>query len=107
MDKIDKQIELLNQFYRDVSYYKDLRIKLPVYVGGLVVGLTGYLVGDDSFPASEFERYSICAIIAVVGLYGFVSYRIAHSYFDDIAEDIIYLWKKIGMSGDEFFPPGG
>ena len=99
----EKQIELLNRQYTNIEYYKTLRFKIPVSVASLILVFTGYIIGTKNLPKDDCQKIIFSLLIIMIGIVGILSYKFIQRQYNDIADDIYYLWDKLGMKGENFF----
>jgi len=99
----EKQMELLKRQYTNIEYYKTLRFKIPVSIASLILVFTGYIIGTNNLPKDSNQKIIFSLLIILIGAFGILSYKFVHKQYNDIAEDIYYLWDKLNIKGDDFF----
>ena len=103
MTKEQKQIEFLNRVYVNIEHYKSLRIKLPITISSLIIAITAFVMNNDNIPKDNFQRILLIFVVVIICLLGNISYYYVHSQYKDLVEDIHHLWKRLGMTGIDFY----
>lgn len=107
MEKEEKQIEFLNRLYTNIESFKSLRFKIPATISGFIVAISGYVLTSENIPKDNFQRVSVVVLILLIGIFSIVAYSIIHYQYKRIADEIHYLWGKLGMLGTDFLKAEG
>lgn len=106
MEKDEKQGILLQHTFNYLEYYKSLRIKIPVVICGLIIGVTGFILDSSEIPSSALEKFLLIGILLILGSGGIITYKAIQEQYNDILEDIIHIQKMMGITGEDYYPPG-
>lgn len=102
MELEEKQMEFLNRLYVNIERWKNLRTRLPVTIGGLILALTGYLVNMKEFPVDISHRILLVMIVLSIGVFGCFAYYVVRVQYKGLSGDIDYLWQKLKMDTSDF-----
>jgi hypothetical protein len=102
----DKQIELLNRHYTNIEGYKTLRFTIPTTICTLLLGIVAILFTNiDKLVKIEFKTW-VCMILITISLVGLIALKLVQRQYNNIAKNIYYLYDKLKMTDNEFYPKG-
>lgn len=106
MKKKDKQEILLQHNYSYLEHYKGLRIKIPIVICGIEISVMGFILSNEEIISSSLQKFLIVIILLILGVGGLVTYQAIHEQYEDILDDFLHVYKKMGIAGEDYFPAG-
>lgn len=102
MTKEEKQKLRLERLYVNNDKLKDQRIKVPILINSLSLGVAGFLLKESQVLESNLIRVLAAIIIFFMGAFGaFVTFTF-HRQYIDVTKRILYLYNRMDMANGDF-----
>ena len=103
MSTEDKQVLLLRRRWEAIEVAKDYRFRTPIVVCGLLLTVTGFVMQSNTVPSTTLHKNAILAVLITMTTVGVMIFYSVHELYNQFFEQIDYLYKQLGISGEEYF----
>lgn len=100
----ERQLLLLRRRWEVIDQVKDLRTRVPITIVTMILVVTGFVLNSKSLPANGFQRVAIPLVILVLTLVGVMTFWSIHRLYNTMFDQIDYLYRKLGMEAEPYFP---
>lgn len=107
LDTTDKQTLLLRRYWELLEGLKQQRNQLPIVVGTALLAATAFVLDSSRIPSSRPQAVGISVLILLIAGTGVAVGRILENRYEFVNNRIKHLYRRIGITGEDFFPDEG
>lgn len=93
----EKQMIVLKRQWEMLENTKSLRLKVPLIMNGLVIGITGFLIKNKIPNESVLSGFISSFLVASLAIFGYVALKSVHKQYEYRNGIIISLYRKLGF----------
>lgn len=93
---------LLQRYFINIEHVKSTRNRFTIIVNGACFGIAAFVLKTPNIPSTQLQAYLIATTIAGFSVVGVLLLAALHKFYLSIISDIYYLYKKMGIDGEDF-----